>query len=100
MLAGPTFLAGGGTRGGGGEGGRGGLPPHLDSPLHSILKHKFPTQGIRYALRSTQRSLNKLAIHASGKYIIENYPDYFAIFNYQFLPPQPSALFDQLEHNI
>ena len=64
MLAGPTFLAGGGTRGGevgGGEGG--GPPPHLDSPLHSILKHKFPTQGIRYALRSTQRSLNKLATH-------------------------------------
>ena len=48
MLAGPTFLAGGGTSG---VGGRGGPPPHLDSPLHSILKHKFPTQGIRYALK-------------------------------------------------
>ena len=50
MLAGPTFLAGGGTSGGEG-GGRGAPPLHLDSPLQSILKHKFPTQGIRYALK-------------------------------------------------
>ena len=34
-----------------GRWGGGGPPPHLDSPLQSILKHKFPTQGIRYALK-------------------------------------------------
>ena len=53
MLAGPTFLAGGGTRGGevGWEGRGGGPRPHFDSPLHSILQHKFLTHSIRFALK-------------------------------------------------
>ena len=84
---------------GGERGGEGGF-------LHILTHLCTRFWNINFRLRVLDMhyvALNEVWInlqHTSGKYIIENYPDYFAIFNYQFLPPQPSALFDQLEHNI